>query len=96
MAALIMIKRKVPRDKQAKMLPLLIQMRSLAVAQPGYISGQTLQRADDPEEYLVIGTWKSIDQWKSWFNSKQRNEIQAQIDQLLGDKTDYATYHYSG
>jgi heme-degrading monooxygenase HmoA len=96
MAALIMIKRKIPRDKQTKILPLLIQMRSLAVARPGYISGQTLQRIDDPEEYLVIGTWKSADHWESWFKSKQRNEIQAQIDQLLGEKTDYTAYHYPG
>jgi heme-degrading monooxygenase HmoA len=96
MAALIMIKRKIPKDKQTKLLPLLIQMRSLAVAQPGYISGQTLQRTNDPEEFLVIGTWKSVDDWKSWFSSKQRKEIQAQIDALLGEKTDYATYHYPG
>jgi heme-degrading monooxygenase HmoA len=96
MAALIMIKRKVPKDRQTKILPLLIQMRSLAVAQPGYISGQTLQRIDDSEEYLVISTWKAVDHWKAWLKSKQRNEIQAQIDQLLGEKTDYAAYHYPG
>ena len=60
MAVKIVIRRKVPGKKEKELLPLLIQLRALATAQPGYISGETLRNMDNPEEYLVISRWKSV------------------------------------
>jgi heme-degrading monooxygenase HmoA len=94
MAVKIIIKRDVPKDKEASLLPLLIQLRALATAQPGYISGETLRNLDDPEKYIVISTWRSVDNWQQWISSKQRYEIQGKIDALLGRKTDYDIYLY--
>ena len=94
MAVKIIIRRKVSKDKEGQLLPLLIRLRSLATAQPGYISGETLRNIDDPEEYLVISTWQSLEDWQRWAESKQRAEIQDQIDALLGQKTEYAKYLY--
>ncbi len=94
MAVKIIIKRRVSKDKQAELLPLLIQLRALATSQPGYISGETLANIDDPEEYLVISTWQSLDDWKRWYSSEQRQEIQNTIDNLLGQKTEYSCYLY--
>jgi len=94
MAVKIIIKRKVAKDKEAQLLPLLIQLRALATGQPGYISGETLRNIDNPEEYLVISTWQSLDDWKRWAESKQRAEIQDKIDDLLGQKTEYSSYLY--
>ena len=94
MAVKIIIKRRVPKDKEAQLLPLLIQLRALATAQPGYISGETLRNIDDAEEYLVISTWQSLEDWKRWAASKQRAEIQDKIDALLGQKTEYSSYLY--
>ena len=92
MAVKIIIKRKVSKDKEGQLLPLLIRLRALATAQPGYISGETLRNVDDPEEYLVISTWQNLEDWEKWANSKERAEIQDQIDLLLGQKTEYARY----
>jgi len=94
MAVKIIIRRKVPKEKEAYLLPLLIQLRTLATVQPGYISGETLRNLDDPEKYLVISTWQSVDNWKTWSSNKQRAEIQEKIDILLGEKTEYSTYLY--
>ena len=94
MAIKIIIKRRVPKDKATELLPLLIQLRALATAQSGYISGETLRNIDDPEEFLVIGTWQSLDNWQSWVSSKQRSEIQEKVDTLLGEKTEYSSYLY--
>jgi heme-degrading monooxygenase HmoA len=94
MAVKIIIKRDVPKDKEASLLPLLIQLRALATAQPGYISGETLRNMDDPEKYVVISTWRSLENWQQWVSSKQRDEIQGKIDTLLGKKTDYGVYLY--
>ena len=94
MAIKIIIKRRVPKDKAAELLPLFIQLRALATAQPGYISGETLRNIDDPKEFLVIGTWQSLDNWQSWVSSKQRAEIQERVDALLGERTEYGSYFY--
>jgi heme-degrading monooxygenase HmoA len=94
MAVKIIIKRKFAKDKEKELLPLLIQLRSLATAQPGYISGETLRNVDDPEEYLVISTWQDADQWKAWAASGQRSEIQTKIDGLLGETSAHGIYYY--
>ena len=94
MAVKIIIRRNVPKEKEPELLPMLIQLRSLAVSQPGYISGETLRNVDNPEEHLVISTWQSTDSWKSWLSSKQREEIQKRIDSVLGMETQYAIYYY--
>ena len=94
MAVKIIIKRRVSKDKEAELLPLLIQLRSRATTQPGYISGETLRNIENPEEYLVISTWQSVDVWKAWDSSEERAELQKKIDALLEEKTDYSIYFY--
>ncbi|MGD8530821.1 MAG: antibiotic biosynthesis monooxygenase [Syntrophobacterales bacterium] len=94
MAVKIIIARKVTKDKEAELLPLLIQMRALATAQPGYISGETLRNVENAEDTLVISTWQTIENWNAWLASKQRTEIQEKIDTLLDQKTEYSIYLY--
>jgi len=94
MALKIIINRKVSKEKEKELRPLLIQLRAMATAQPGYISGETLRNVDRPEEYLVISTWQSVDNWKTWASTKERSEIQGKIGALLGTKTEYNLYLY--
>ncbi len=94
MAVKIMIKRKVTKGKEPELLPLLLELRALATSQPGYISGETLRNVENPEEFLVISTWKSVEDWKRWAQSEQRSKIQEKVDALLGEKTDYSIYLY--
>jgi heme-degrading monooxygenase HmoA len=84
----------MPLDKDQAMVALSRQLRMLAMQQAGYISGETLRRIDNPEEFLVISTWQSFEDWQKWFNSSQRKELQSKIDTLLGRETTYEVYHY--
>ena len=93
MAVKIIIIRRVPKEKASEIRPMLMQMRSLAHAQTGYISGETLVNYDDPEEYVVISTWKSLDNWNTWLADKRRQDLQAQVDQILGRETLYSIYY---
>jgi heme-degrading monooxygenase HmoA len=68
-------------------------MRTLALAQPGYISGETLMNADDPEEYLVISTWSDVASWNKWLNNEMRVRVQKRVDALLGRETLYQVYY---
>lgn len=94
MAIKILIKRTVPKDRAKELIPLFRQIRSHAIKHPGYISGETLKRLDKPNQFLIISTWQSSDDWEKWTKSKERNDLQDQIDGLLGGKTEYEIYHY--
>jgi heme-degrading monooxygenase HmoA len=94
MAVKIIIKRKVSKGKEGQLLPILLELRSKATTQPGYISGETLRNVNDPEDYVVISTWQSAEAWKAWEANKGRTEIQNKIDSLLGEKTSYGVYYY--
>ena len=94
MAVKIFIKRSIPPDKADELMPLFQNLRSLAMNQPGYISGETLYGIDRPGEIVVISTWQTVDEWQSWVANKERLKIQGQIDMLLGTKTEYEIYQY--
>jgi len=88
----VIIKRKFQVNNPKALIPLLTELRNHAKAQRGYISGQTLKNIDNPEEYLVISTWDTADDWKRWFQSKERRDIQGQVDSLIGERTFYDVF----
>ena len=94
MSVKVLITRTIPQDKARDMLNLFMELRTLAIAQDGYVSGETLKSSDRPDVYLVISTWESAEDWERWLKSKERQEIQGKIDALLGGKTAYEMFHY--
>ena len=89
----VMIKRKIKQGPGArKLVPLILQLRTLATYQPGYISGRTLFNVENPEDCLVISEWQSIEDWYGWQKSGKRTEIQEKIDALTGEQTAYTIY----
>jgi heme-degrading monooxygenase HmoA len=94
MTVKIIIKREVPKGEEANLTPLLTKLRALAISQPGYISGETLRNIDNPQDFVVISTWQSADDWKEWISSGERNKLQKEIDDLLGGKTTYDIYYH--
>jgi heme-degrading monooxygenase HmoA len=92
MTVKIFIKRKVQSDKASELTLMLKKLRALTLEQPGYISGETLARIDSTDESMVISTWQSVEDWNSWVNNPKRIEIQAEIDKILGQETEYAMY----
>jgi heme-degrading monooxygenase HmoA len=93
MAIGVVIKRVTKHGVDAKViLPDIIELRALAVRQPGYISGETLFNLDCPEECLVISRWTTLEQWQQWKRSARRNELNEKIEKLLGTKTEYNIY----
>lgn len=92
MSVKILIKRKVLDHNVNELSMLLKKLRGLTLMQNGYISGETLKRIDQQGESMVISTWRSVDDWNNWVNNEERMIIQSQIDQLLGQETEYAVY----
>lgn len=94
MAVKIFIKRVVKENKAKDLLPFFRQLRNLATSQPGYISGETLKRTDNPDQYLIISSWQSLDSWGQWAVSRERIKIQNKIDNMLDEEAIYEIYQY--
>jgi len=101
MSIRVLMIRKMPRlyggmeaDLLPQLGPLLAEARQLAFRQAGYISGETMRNVSDPYEFLVISTWKSVEDWERWFANKERAEIEGKIDAVLGAPTEYRVYSY--
>lgn len=94
MAVQVLIRRKVVEDKVKEVAALMVELRSLARAQPGYMSSESLRCIDPPgdDEYLIRSTWQSQDQWQKWLHSAERSDIQQKIDDLTGEETEYKVY----
>ncbi len=72
-----------PGKQQEELLDVMNQLRSKALHQPGYISGETLLSVDRPGTHLVISTWHSLKQGRAWENNPERLEILAKIEPVL-------------
>jgi heme-degrading monooxygenase HmoA len=48
----------------------------------------------DPYEYLVISTWKSVQDWQRWFANKKRADLEGKVDAVIGAPTEYKVYTY--
>jgi len=79
----VIIERKVKRGKEREMWALLHDLRSKAIRQPGYVSGETLVGHDNPLLWVVIGTWLKAENWRYWLNSPERKAIVGEEKSLV-------------
>ena len=96
MAVRIIIERKIKKGKELDLAKLLLELRSRAVKQKGYITGETLRDYDDPSTHIVISTWESAEDWKSWSNRGERMEVQSQMEELLTEPSRTKIYELIG
>jgi heme-degrading monooxygenase HmoA len=50
------------------------EIRALATVQPGYVSGKTIIKIDDPNEMIIVSTWESKEEWDNWYKSAVRED----------------------
>ena len=93
MAIGVIIKRETKQGTDAKvLLSHIIELRALAVRQPGYISGETFFNLERPEECVVIGRWTSLERWQQWQRDARRIELNNNVEKHLGARADYSIY----
>ena len=92
MAVKILIKRSIGQEVAQVVRPLIVELRSHAMRQPGYISGETLKCIDRPGEYLVVSIWQSVNDWNAWIHSQERKILEEKIESITGKATEYTTY----
>jgi len=79
MAVKVIIERRVLPGQEKRVLELLRTLRTSCLAQPGYISGETLRDSEDAHTVVVISVWFGLMDWKRWHASEGRRAIESQI-----------------
>ena len=69
--------------KRENISKLIRQIRIAAMAQPGYISSETLLNTEDNGTIMVVSTWANVESWKKWEASEQRVVMDKEIEPLL-------------
>ncbi|QEQ97149.1 antibiotic biosynthesis monooxygenase family protein [Neptunomonas concharum] len=49
----------------------------------GFISGEALKNAYDPNHRIVIATYRTVQDWHRWLSSEERKEVMEQIIPML-------------
>jgi heme-degrading monooxygenase HmoA len=75
-----------------ELLNLLNQIRSTAVNQMGYISGETLVSQDDPRKVVVMATWDSATHWEKWKTDPLRKKYDERMENLLLEPPRYEVF----
>ena len=93
MAVKILIKRKFKNGNMKVASRFLVNNRSGAMEQPGYISSETLRSIDDKDRIMVVSMWENLESWETWKNSKIRKANVAEFKDYFVGETEYE--HYS-
>jgi heme oxygenase (mycobilin-producing) len=83
MAIKVLISRQFKQDRMSDAHNLLKEMRSVATLRPGYISGQTLASADNPNKLVVVSTWSGPKRWEAWYRDGKRVAFSKKLEELL-------------
>ncbi len=88
----ILIRRQFKPGNQEEILNLLNNLRSIAMQQPGYVSGLTMSAPDDPNNMMVISTWQTLEDWLAWKGNAERNNLEAMLDIYQQNSTEFNEY----
>lgn len=83
MAVKVIITRQFKPNTFKDAYKCLMELRSLATLQTGYVSGETLVSADDPKKLVVISTWISRSRWEEWLATPKRKKCASKLNQFL-------------
>ncbi|MGC9975523.1 MAG: antibiotic biosynthesis monooxygenase family protein [Syntrophales bacterium] len=71
--------------KENQLRDLLLELRTMAMHQPGYISGETLRELINPSLFNIISIWSTLEDWKKWHRSEQRMSIEEKVNSITND-----------
>ena len=72
--------------------PILLKLRSHAMQYPGFVSAENLVSDVDSSIVIVISTWVSIENWRSWVQSRITQDLLRQAEALLKEKSRITAY----
>jgi heme-degrading monooxygenase HmoA len=92
MAVKVLIRRTFTHATTKDISAMLIQARSNAMKQEGYITSETLTSAKDPNTIMVIAMWRSIADWHNYRDSAARQENERKYSEIIQGETQYEEF----
>lgn len=92
MIAKIIIKRRFKPGKTRQIVAILNELRSAAMQEIGYISGETLTKEGFPQNMVVIATWQTMEDWHRWLNNDKRKKFEAMLEVYMERPAEYEEY----
>jgi antibiotic biosynthesis monooxygenase (ABM) superfamily enzyme len=77
---------------QKDLEPVLMKLRSHAMQYPGYVSAENLVSEVDSSVVIMIITWETIENWRTWVNSRITQDLLRQAETLLKEKPRLTVY----
>lgn len=81
----IMIERQVAVDLEKHYQQCAKSTLQTAMNSHGFLSGESLQDHNDPNHRIIFATYRTLNDWLQWHQSKQRQEIMDQLRPMLVD-----------
>ncbi len=66
-----------------------------ALDAPGFISGETLVDAHDPNHRLTLCSWRSIADWERWYHSPARTELMTELKPMMDQEEKITVLQHS-
>lgn len=85
MSVKIMIERKFKEPVDPGVLEIIDEIRIKALRDKGYIGGETVVNCDDDREVLVLSAWASVEDWKTWYEKKEWEELEKKLLRRLAE-----------
>jgi len=79
----VMIERHVAEDLTEHYEKAAKDTLQLAMQAHGFISGEALKNAYDPNHRLVVATYRTIQDWQRWASSPERQEMMDTLFPML-------------
>jgi len=93
MAATVLITREFKPGKLEEAYKLLMELRSMATLCLGYLSGETIVGADNPNKLVVISTWVSRKRWEEWNGDQRRKDFSQKLEPYLASPEHVEVFH---
>jgi len=72
--------------------PILMKLRSHAMQYPGFVSAENLVSDVDSSVVVMMSTWETIDNWRTWLKSRITQNLLRQDKELAMEKPRVTAY----
>ena len=95
MSVRVVITRHFRKGNRSEPTVLLMELRSLAALQEGYMSGETLINADSPGKVVTVSNWNARHNWEGWRRNPRRAQLATELEEFL-ESPEQVEYYISG
>ena len=79
----VMIERRIAEDLEGLYQQRASSTLQTAMSSDGFLSGESLQDANDPNHRIIFANYRSLLDWQRWYQSPERKAIMEQLQPML-------------